>query len=88
MNEESAFSQATLSCMDQNLRSRFMPSTKGGRAPTAALAAAPSTVVPIVEVQVLWRERVPVAADSRYRTRGPPGIPEQLEGIGEAHDPS
>jgi hypothetical protein len=39
-------------------------------------------------LQVLRRERMPVAAGIRYTMRSPVHLSEQLEGIGEAHDAS
>lgn len=75
-----------LSRMVQILGSRFTSSPKGRRALPAALAAAPSAVIPIVEAQILRRERMPVAAGGRRTTRTPLGKPEQLERIGKAHN--
>jgi hypothetical protein len=83
---KAAFHPGTLS--RQNLGSRFTSSPKRRRSFPAALAAAPSAIVAIVELQVLRRERMPVAAGSRDTARRPMCIPEQLKGICEAHDTS
>lgn len=56
--------------MAQILGSRFTSSPKGRRALAATLSAAPSDVVPIAQVQILGRKRMPIAVGSRYIPRG------------------
>ena len=73
--------------MDNCLRCRFLPCPKGGGAFAATLPAAPAAL-PIVHLQVLRREWMPLAAGVGYTRFGLERVSEQLEGVAEAHDTS
>ena len=78
--------QITISSMEQDLGNRFTPASKGRRTLTAALPTAPAAVILIGDLEVLRREQMPIAARERCATSNPARVPEQLKGIGEAHE--
>jgi hypothetical protein len=62
---ESASTGITLSYVDQNLCRRLMPRPKFGRSRPTAAAASPATFR-LVDLQVIRREQMAIAADMRY----------------------
>jgi hypothetical protein len=73
--------------MDNCLRCRFLPRPKRGGALATTLPATPAAL-PIVHLQVLRRERMPLAARIRYARFGLERVSEQHKGVAEAHDTS
>ena len=75
------------SAMDHALGCSLLPLAERGGAFATALAAAPAAL-PVVHLQVLRRERVPLAAGVGYTAVGRKRVSEQIKGIVEAHDTS
>jgi hypothetical protein len=73
--------------MDNCLRRRFLPCPKRGGALATTLPAAPAAL-PIVHLQVLQRERMPLTARVGYISFSLERVSEQLKGVVEAHDTS
>jgi hypothetical protein len=73
--------------MDNCLRCRFLPRPKRGGAFATTLPATPAAL-PIVHLQVLRRERMPLAARVGYTGFSRERVSEQLKGAAEAHDTS
>jgi hypothetical protein len=73
--------------MEKDLRRRLVPNPKRGGSLATALPAAPATL-PVMHLQVLRCERMPLAARVGYTEFGRERVSEHLKGVGEAHDTS
>ena len=73
--------------MENGLGCRFLPYPKRGGELATTLRATPAAL-PIVRLQVLQRERMPLAGRIEHTGFTLKRASEQLMDVGEAHDPS